>query len=576
MSAMSELPAIGADGRRFGIARLAALAVGQAAAAGVAAFATREVFVALRVDGGPWPMVAMALVAAAGVALALLSVGERVVAERVGQEYAGALRLTLFTHLSRMPARDVAGRRSGGLALRFVGDLAAVRNWVSLGIARLVSAGIVLPVATAVLFVLDARLGAAAAVPLVLGLLAMALAGPRLGPAHRRLRARRARLAVDMLERVPHAPELRLLGRIHLERERLARRTAALIRSAQSRASGAAALRGIADVVGGLSAAALMMTAFANGVAAPTVAAALSALALMLQPLRDLGGVWDRHRAWVVARDKCAAVLRSPTLRPRRRDARQPKSTAATASAAPPDVCADAAPKLRLNGMGGGALAGQGLLVRPGQKVAIVGPNGAGKSTLLRLAAGLEQQPQVRVMLNGVDPTALDARQRRRMLALVSARSPMLAGSLRRGLTMGSAPVPADDVIRARALAFGLGGLLQRLGGLDGQIAEGGRNLSSGEARRVLLTRAALSGAKLLLLDEPDDALDADGSDTVARFLHGAEATALVVTHSAALARQFDLIWYVEDGLVVETGPPAALLQGDGLVARHFRPRSVA
>lgn len=90
-----------------------------------------------------------------------------------------------------------------------------------------------------------------------------------------------------------------------------------------------------------------------------------------------------------------------------------------------------------------------------------------------------------------------------------------------------------------------------------------------------MLTRVALSGAKLLL-DEPDDALDGDGSDAVARLLHGAEAAALVVTHSAALARQFDLIWYVEDGLVVEAGPPAALRQGDGLVARHFRPRSVA
>lgn len=557
----SGLPPLSAEGRLRGIAFVTLCAIGQALAAGVAAFATRNVFAALRDATAALPAAALAQIAAAGVAIGLLRVAERVAAERVGQRYAGALRLRLFSHLARMSGREVGQRRAGSLALRFVGDLTAVRNWISLGIARLISAGVVLPAATGVLFLLEPRLGVAACVPLVLGLAAMALAGPRLGPAHRRLRARRARLAADMLERVPHAPELRLLGRIEIEMAQIRRRTEALIASARVRARAGAALRALADAVAGIAAAALLLAAFVGQVPAAEAAGAMAALGLMIHPMRDLAGVWDRWRAWTVARDKCAAVLAAPTIerRPRAHPAR-----------------ADVPPCLRFRGIGAGPLADRDIEAPPGQKIAIVGANGAGKSALLRLAAGLEQDERGKVSLDGVEPHDLDARERRRTIALMSPRSPILAGSLRRALTMGAARRPSDVDIVAQAQDFGLGELLLRLGGLDGMAAEGGRNLSAGEARRALLTRVALSRAKLLLLDEPDDALDAGGVQLVAGFLRDVDATVLVATHCLALARHMDQLWFVERGRIVEVGAPDALLRGGGPTARHFGLRSAA
>lgn len=218
---MSRLPRITGDGRTRGLAGIVALAVGQAVAAGVAAFATRDVFAALGDSATALPVLALVFIAAAGLAIAVLRYAERVVAERVGQDYVAALRLLLFRHLTRVSARDLAQRRNGALSLRFVGDLSAVRSWVSLGLARLISALIVLPAATGVLFLLNPAFGIAAAVPIALGLLMMALFGRQLGPAHKRLRSRRARLAADMSERIPHAPELRLLGRVRTETRHL-------------------------------------------------------------------------------------------------------------------------------------------------------------------------------------------------------------------------------------------------------------------------------------------------------------------------------------------------------------------
>ena len=92
----------------------------------------------------------------------------------------------------------------------------------------------------------------------------------------------------------------------------------------------------------------------------------------------------------------------------------------------------------------------------------------------------------------------------------------------------------------------------------------------------VLLTRLALSGARLFLLDEPDDALDANGAELVDAFLRSADATALVVTHNLALARRMDRLWFLDRGKLVEAGGAELLLGGDGPTARHFRLRSAA
>lgn len=558
----SRLPRIFGEGRKISIALVAVLALGQATAAGVAAFATRDVFAAFRETEMSLPLLALVLIVLGGLAIAVLRVGERLVAERVGQDYAASLRLKLFKHLSRMSARSVSERRQGALAMRFVGDLASVRGWVSLGVARLISACILLPVTGGVLYLLNPKLAVAAAIPILIGLLAMVLIGPSLGPAHRRLRARRARLAADMSERVPHAPELRLLGRSEIETTHLRRRTEKLVASAMERARGAAILSVIPNVVSGLAAAGVFWTALRSGASGADAAGAMAAVGLLIQPIRDLAGVWDRHRAWIAARDKCDAMLAAPKLDLPREKPAERLPTAPFA--------------LEFSDVSAGRLKGIDITAQAGQKIAIVGGNGAGKSTLLGLAAGLEQPESGTVMFGDRTPVSLCAEERRRLLALVGKHSPILAGSLRRALTMGGVDRPDDAKILALVETFGLSEMIERLGGLNGKVSEAGRNLSAGEARRLLLVRAALASPKLMLLDEPDDALDTDGPELIENLVRQSDATALVITHNLAVARRMDLIWFIGDGRIQEVGPPAELLATEGLTKLFFAPRRVA
>ena len=554
---MSALPPITGDGRGRSIALLVALALGQATAAGIAAFATRDVFAAFRDASTALPVIALSLVAGAGIAIAVLRFAERVVAERVGQNYAASLRLKLFKHMTRVSARDIAERRSGSLSLRFVGDLAAVRGWVSLGLARMISALVVLPVATGALFLLNPNLGIAAAIPISAGLILLVLAGPRLGPAHKRLRSRRARLAADMSERIPHAPELRLMGRIRTETRQIAAKTEKLIDAALERARGAALLRAIPDAVSGIAAAAVFLVALRSGAPGAEAAGAMAAVGLMIQPMRDLAGVWDRHRGWRVAREKCAKLLDLPTLAGKGRSKEEP--------------LADSPQRLSFRNVSAGALSEISVAAEPGRKIAIVGPNGGGKSTLLSLAAGLESPDHGDVTIAGRAPTGLSTAERRQTIALVGTRSPILAGSLRRALTMGADGQPDDETVVEQAEAFGLGNVIERLGGLDGKLSEGGRNLSAGEIRRVLLTRAALSRPRLLLLDEPDDALDQDGPKLIEQLVFGCGATTLLITHDMSIADTMDEVWVIRDGGLVEAGTPES-----GILERCMEHRDAA
>ena len=544
---MTGLPALLADGRRAGVAAVAGLALAQAGAAGAAAFATRDVFAALTSNTPAAASGALLVLLAAGLAIAMLRVAERTLAEAVGQSYAATLRSHLFEHVGRLPVSSVARRRSGGLALRFVGDLGAVRSWVSSGVARALSAAIVLPGTGLVLFWLSLTLAVSAAGPLLVALVLMAALAPVMAPLHRRLRRARAKLAADMTERLPVAPELVRLGRRRKERARLSRRTWAVVRAALTRRGLSASLRALPELGTAVSACALLYIASERGVAPADAAAALAVLGILGGPLRDLAGAWDRYQAWRVARDRCLDLLGIAPVSTGRVHPASRRSAASRESPAPLGV--------RFERVGGGVLRAVNGAVAPGEKVALVGPNGTGKSTLLAMAGGFEPCDRG-ATLSGRDGKFVPATDAPPGTALfLGPRTPILAGSLRRALSLGISPRPDDAALREIAGAYGLAGLVERLGGLDGRVSEAGRNLSVGEARRLMLVRAALTTAPLLLLDEPEKGLDADGRRRLARMIQDTERTVLFVTHDEALIRAADRLWHLQGGRLTITAP---------------------
>lgn len=517
---MTSMPTLlaGRRGREFAL--IVVTLLGQAVAAGAAAFATRDLFGSLASGQGAADFRALGVLGLSGIAIAVLRVISRLLGEKMGQSYAYDIRRTIYSHTSRMARQSVANRRVGAISLRFVGDLTALRSWASLGLPQLIAAVILIPVTLAVLYLIEPEFGLYTLPLFVLAMVIMAWLGRSLPKANRNLRSARWRLAADMSERMPNAPYFESIRRTGRELELIKKRTEKLIDVSMIRVRAAEYVRAVPEVLAGVAAALIIWLGFQSGLPTGSVAGALAALGLGLQPLRDLGLVWNRHSAWAAAHSKCVRAL-SLEIRP------QVQGKADKTPRKPPRV--------RVANARISATVEVSVNAASGAKIAVIGPSGSGKSTLLALLAGQDPEMAKTVKIGGTLLSAFDAKQRARLITYITADDPLLKGSLRRALTLGLSKRPDDKETLKVAEQIGLGPILARLGGLDGKISEGGRNLSSGERGRCLAARAMLSRTPLVVLDGLVEMLDADSQSAFFDWVMGSDSTIFVSARNSAI-----------------------------------------
>ena len=215
--------------------------------------------------------------------------------------------------------------------------------------------------------------------------------------------------------------------------------------------------------------------------------------------------------------------------------------------------------------------------VAPAERVAIVGRSGAGKTTALDLISGLLRPDGGRVLVGGVDLIEVDLEAWRARIGWVGQQPTLFHGTIRSNIELGDQDAAAAEVVAAAQAARVTSFADELPDGLDTAVGEGGVGLSGGQIQRVALARAYLSGAPLLLLDEPTANLDLDSERLVLEALDelGRGRTVIVVTHRLAPCRLADRVLVLEDGRIVEDGPPAAVL-GPAIEAAAGPPAPVA
>ena len=179
------------------------------------------------------------------------------------------------------------------------------------------------------------------------------------------------------------------------------------------------------------------------------------------------------------------------------------------------------------------ALEGFDLRIEPGARVALVGPSGSGKTTATSLLLRFLDPEQGRVTIGGRDVRALRQEDVRSTFALAGQEAHLFDSTVRENLRLAR-PDASDDELLGVLRRVRLEDWVTMLpDGLDTLVGEDGTELSGGERQRLVLARALLSDAPVLLLDEPTAHLDSETAEAlVADALDTASGrSVLLVTH---------------------------------------------
>lgn len=202
------------------------------------------------------------------------------------------------------------------------------------------------------------------------------------------------------------------------------------------------------------------------------------------------------------------------------------------------------------------------------QRVALVGPSGAGKSSLLNVLLGfLPYRGSLRV--NGLELRELTATAWQQNISWVGQHPHLPAQTLRQNILLRH-PAATEEALQQVLQRAYINEFLSRFPqGLETPVGDNAARLSVGQAQRVAVARALLMPCRLLLLDEPTASLDAQSERWVMQALQQAalEQTTLLVTHQLEDTRDYDQIWVMESGVVVQQGDYATLSGMPGLFA---------
>lgn len=207
-------------------------------------------------------------------------------------------------------------------------------------------------------------------------------------------------------------------------------------------------------------------------------------------------------------------------------------------------------------------LQGVSFTVPRGKRTALVGPSGSGKSTIFALIERFYDPTSGTISLGGIDIRGLERTDLRNQIGYVEQDAPVLAGSLRDNLRLGS-PEATDEQCVAVLHEVNLTTVLQRTTlGLDAPVGEEGVMLSGGERQRLAIARALLAAPPILLLDESTSSLDGVNEQLMREAIDriSIDRTLLIIAHRLSTVVDSDQIVVLENGVVVGVGTHSDLV----------------
>jgi len=512
-------------------------------------------------------LVAAALLQAATMRLFYLLVG------RLGQQVLLDLRTRVFDHFQRLSLAFHERYTSGRVIARLTSDMDAITEVLDGGLEDLATAVLSIVSIAVIILVLDTPLGLVtlAVFPLLVGLSLWFRS--RSAVAYRRTREAVALVIVHFTESLGGIRAVQAFRREPRNQE-IFDGLNERYRAATARSYRLLAVYGpTIKLLGNTTVAVVLLyggqRVLDHRMTVGVLAAFLLYLRRFFDPMQELSQFYNSLQSGGAAVEKLAGVLEEAPSVP---EPEQPVALGNVAGA------------VRFSGVRFGYRSDRPVIptldleIPAGQTLAVVGATGAGKTTIARLLARFYDPDEGRVTLDGVDLRRLAERDLRRAVVIVTQESFLFSGLSSRA---GSGGTVADNIrfgrpkatsaeIERAARAIGAHEFIAALpDGYATEVGKRGGRLSAGQRQLVAFARAFLADPAVLILDEATSSLDVPSERQVQRALRTilADRTAVIIAHRLSTVEIADRVLVLDQGRIIEDGPPDELVGGTGRYA---------
>lgn len=201
-------------------------------------------------------------------------------------------------------------------------------------------------------------------------------------------------------------------------------------------------------------------------------------------------------------------------------------------------------------GAGDKSLENISFTVKRGETVGIIGSTGSGKTTLVNLIPAFYKATDGNVLVGGADVNDISLEDLRAAVSVVPQKAVLFKGTVRKNMLWGNPNATDKDIMKALEIAQAKDFIMQKDGGLDAPVEQGGRNFSGGQRQRLTVARAIMKKADILILDDSSSALDyaTDAAMRKAIAVNQGDTAVFIVSQRTSSIMHADKIVVLDDG----------------------------